>query len=86
MTFVNNGVIIATEMKKNYYDITKLVSLKNFGKMKNLSRQRVYKLIESGKLDFVEIDGTKFVNLTKKSEGYTKQYKIEYKRKSLKIE
>jgi hypothetical protein len=60
-------------MKPNLVDINKLVSIINYGNQKGISRQRVYKLIEAGKLDFIVIDGTKFIHLTEKSKNYKKQ-------------
>ena len=54
-------------------DITTLKTIKNFGKMKNLSRQRVYQLIEIGRFDTVEIDGVKFIVMNEKAIKYRKQ-------------
>ncbi len=73
LTFDNSMIIFASVMKTNLVDINKLVSIINYGKQKGISRQRIYKLIEAGKLDFVVIDGSKFIYLTEKSKSYKKQ-------------
>ena len=62
-------------MKKNV-DITKLMTINNFAKMKNISRQRIYKTLESNHFDIVEIDGVKFVYLSEKSKNYKKKNSI----------
>lgn len=54
-------------------DINKLKTFSNFGKLKNLSRQRVYQLIEAGRFDVVEIDGVKFIFMNEKAIKYKKQ-------------
>ena len=59
-------------MKRNV-DITKLKTINNFAKMKNISRQRIYKTLESNNFDIVEIDGVKFVYLSEKSKNYKKK-------------
>ncbi len=59
-------------MKRNI-DITKLKTINNFAKMKNISKQRIYKTLDSGNFDIVEIDGIKFVYLNEKSKNYKKK-------------
>ena len=54
-------------------ELKKLKTFSNFGKIKNLSRQRVYKLVESGKFDSIDIDGVKFIILNQKATKYKKQ-------------
>ncbi len=54
-------------------DSNKLKTFNNFGEIKNLSRQRVYILVESGKLDSIEIDGVKFIVMNKKAIDYKKK-------------
>jgi hypothetical protein len=54
-------------------DLKALKTFNNFGKMKNLSRQRVYKLVEAGKLDSLEIDGVRFIIMNQKAIKYKKQ-------------
>lgn len=54
-------------------DTKTLKTIHNFGKMKNLSRQRVYQLIEVGRFDTVEIDGVKFIIMNDKAIKYKKQ-------------
>jgi hypothetical protein len=41
--------------------------------MKKLSRQRVYKLVESSKLDSIDIDGVGFIIMNEKAIKYKKQ-------------
>lgn len=55
--------------KKNLVDITKLKTEKNFGKIKNISRQQINKLSEAKNIDVVNIDGINFVLLNEKTEG-----------------
>jgi hypothetical protein len=73
LTFDKRLYIIVLVMKTNLVDINKLVSIINFGKQKGMSRQRIYQLMDIGKLDFVVIDGSKFIYLTEKSKNYKKQ-------------
>jgi len=54
-------------------DLKALKTFNNYGKLKNLSRQRVYKLVEAGKLDSLEIDGVKFIIMNQKAIKYKKQ-------------
>ena len=54
-------------------EIDKLKTIQNFGKLKELSRQRVYQLIEVGRFDTIEIDGVKFIIMNKKAVNYKKQ-------------
>ena len=70
LTFVNINVII------NYMKIetTQLKTFTNFGKMKNISRQRIHILVQDGKFDTIEIDGVKFIVLNDKAIKYNKQF------------
>jgi hypothetical protein len=54
-------------------DTNKLKTLPKFGKLKNLSKQRVYQLVEIGRFDIVEIDGVKFILMNDKAVKYKKQ-------------
>ena len=54
-------------------DTEKLKTFKNFGVMKNISRQRIYRLAEAGRFDTIEIDGVKFVIINDKAIKYKKQ-------------
>ena len=54
-------------------DSKALKTIKNFGDTKNLSRQRVYKLVEAGKLDSLDIDGVRFIIMNDKAIKYKKQ-------------
>jgi hypothetical protein len=51
----------------------KLKTVKNYGDMKNISRQRIYKLVEAGKLDSIDIDGVRFIIMNEKAIKYKKQ-------------
>lgn len=51
----------------------KLKTVKNYGDMKNISRQRIYKLVEAGRFDTLEIDGVKFIIMNDKAIKYKKQ-------------
>jgi hypothetical protein len=53
-------------------DTKLLKTFKNFGNMKNISRQRIYRLAEIGRFDTIEIDGVKFIVMNKKSIEYKK--------------
>ena len=55
-------------------DTNELKTFNNFGKLKNISRQRIYKLVEAGKFDTIEIDGVKFIVMNSKAIRYKKQF------------
>ena len=55
-------------------DISKLKTFANFGKMKSISRQRIYELVDEGTFDTLEIDGVKFIVLNEKALNYKKQF------------
>jgi hypothetical protein len=44
-------------------DRTKLKSMKTYAKMRGMTVQRVYQLVNEKKLNVVEIDGSKFIYL-----------------------
>ena len=48
-------------------DIDQLMTVTNYGKLKDLTRQHVYRLIQNGELTMVEIDGIKFLLLDKQA-------------------
>jgi hypothetical protein len=50
-----------------------LKTFKNYGDTKNISRQRIYKLVEAGKLDSIDIDGVRFIIMNDKAIKYKKQ-------------
>ena len=54
-------------------DIELLKTFTNYGDMKNISRQRIYKLVTAGKLDSIDIDGVRFIIMNEKSNKYKKQ-------------
>jgi len=55
-------------------DITKLKTLPNFGRLKDLSKQRVHQLVRAGRFDTIEIDGVKFIVMNDKATKYIKQF------------
>lgn len=55
-------------------DISTLKTFANFGKLKSISRQRIYELVTEGKFDTLEIDGVKFIVLNEKALNYKKQF------------
>ena len=55
-------------------DISKLKTIPNFGRMKGISKQRIYILVRDGKFDTLEIDGVKFIVLNDKALKYKKQF------------
>lgn len=57
-------------MKAKLIDISTLKTPINYAKQKGVSRQRVYLMMQEGKLDYIEIDGTKFITLNKTSKDY----------------
>jgi hypothetical protein len=64
----------------------KLVTVTNFAKLKGLARQHVYRLIESGVLNSVNIDGINFVLIDDKSENLQRLRKEKVKRLKFNIE
>jgi hypothetical protein len=44
-------------------DVEKLVTFRNYGKLISKTRQWVYELAKEGKIEVIEIDGVKFVQL-----------------------
>lgn len=51
-------------MKKLKYDITKLKSIANYAKIRNLTPPRIYQLIKEKKITPVIIDGIKFIDIS----------------------
>ena len=54
-------------------DINSLKTFSNFGKLKNISRQRIHILVQDGRFDTIEIDGVKFIIMNDKAINYKKQ-------------
>lgn len=54
-------------------DINSLKTFSNFGKLKNISRQRIHILVQDGRFDTIEIDGIKFIVMNDKAIKYKKQ-------------
>jgi hypothetical protein len=54
-------------------DINKLISVANFAKQKEMSRQHIYRLFESGELTLIKIDDLAFVYLDEKAENYKRK-------------
>jgi len=50
-----------------------LMTVTNFSKEKGLSRQHVYRLIKSGEINSIDIDGVVFVILDEKSQNFTRK-------------
>lgn len=44
-------------------DKTKLKSIANYAKSKNLTPQRIYQLANEGAVNLIEIDGVKFIEI-----------------------
>ena len=51
-------------------DITKLRSPQNFANDKGVARQLIYRMMDEGKLDTIDIDGTRFIILNQKALEY----------------
>lgn len=49
-------------------DTKKLLTVSNFAKLKEMSRQHIYRLVDSGNLDLIKIDGVSFILLNEKAE------------------
>ena len=54
-------------------DSKELKTFTNFGKLKNLSRQRIHILVQNGRFDTVDIDGIKFIVMNHKAIKFKKQ-------------
>lgn len=52
---------------------SELLTISNFAKKKGMSRQHVYRLIKSGEINQVVIDGIKFVHLDEKAQNLQKK-------------
>jgi predicted DNA-binding transcriptional regulator AlpA len=53
-------------------DTDKLLTVRNFAAEIGISRQRLYKVIDAGRISIIEIDGIKFVHKNKLSKGIDK--------------
>lgn len=49
-------------------DTKKLLTVSNFAKLKEMSRQHIYRLVDAGNLDLIKIDGVSFILLNEKAE------------------
>ena len=54
-------------------ETSELLTISNFAKKKGMSRQHVYRLIRSGEINQVVIDGIKFVHIDKKALEFQKK-------------
>jgi len=54
-------------------NIDKLKTVSNYSKLKNLSRQHVYRLIENNELTLVKIDGISFIYMDEKAIDFVKK-------------
>lgn len=61
-------------------DSEKLITVTNFAKQKGLARQHVYRLIDSGLINSIEIDKISFVVLDEKAENFQRQRKIKQRK------
>jgi len=61
-------------------DSEKLITVTNFAKQKGLARQHVYRLIDSGLINSIEIDQISFVVLDEKAENFQRQRKIKQRK------
>lgn len=57
-------------MKNKMVDITKLRSPQNFANDKGVVRQLIYRMMDKGLLDTIDIDGTRFIILNQKAIEY----------------
>lgn len=51
----------------------KLLTVSNYSKLKNLSRQHVYRLINNNELTLVKIDGISFIYMDEKAIDFVKK-------------
>lgn len=56
-------------------DTEQLITVTNFANLKGITRQHVYRLIESGEINAVAVDGISFVLLDDKSENLQRKRK-----------
>ena len=49
-------------------DTKKLLTVSNFAKLKDMSRQHIYRLVDAENLDLVKIDGVSFILLNEKAQ------------------
>lgn len=54
-------------------ETSELLTISNFAKKKGMSRQHVYRLIKSGEISQVVIDGVKFVRVDEKAKEFQKK-------------
>lgn len=54
-------------------NIENLMTISNYAKLKNLSRQHVYRLIENEELTLVKIDGISFIYMDDKAKDFIKK-------------
>ena len=47
-----------------------LMTLNNFAKLKNIARQRAYKIVSSNKVDCIKINGVKFIIMNWEANEY----------------
>lgn len=54
-------------------NLENLITISNYAKLKSLSRQHVYRLIESNELTLVKIDGISFIFMDDKAKSFIKK-------------
>ncbi len=60
-------------LKRKMVDVGKLKTINNFRKSNNITRHQISELEKSDSLDFIEIDGVKFILLNDKFEEFKKK-------------
>ena len=60
-------------IEKKNIETDKLKAVTNYAKEKGVDRKWVYPLMNQGVIDYVLIDGVKFVYLSEKSKNYKKK-------------
>ncbi len=56
-------------------DKDKLLTVSNFAKLKQMTRQHIYRLAKAGTLTMIDIDGVAFIQLDEKAEQLERQRK-----------
>lgn len=64
------------KIEKTNIEVAKLRSASNFAKEKGIDRKWAYPLMDNDVVDYVEIEGTKFVYLNQKAKDYQKTRRL----------
>ena len=54
-------------------NINDLLTVSSFAKLKEISRQHIYRLIDNHELTMIEIDGVKFILLDEKAADFVRK-------------